>query len=170
MKPTTAIPILKHVWDQLYKIPSVRVLMNKYWGKETNLAHMMLDIGKYRGRKDVVKLLQSVNKVKQMYNSLCQACKLTDISWTKFHRHTHIKSQASKQKNYICKLTEAEIESIQQHYQSDEVSFLLPDKKYHGKRFMRFNLNKCTKMCTTYVVIQQDKYLQQLSTDTSQKL
>ena len=29
-KPTTAIAILKHVWDQEYKIPAKRVLMNKY--------------------------------------------------------------------------------------------------------------------------------------------
>ena len=44
------------------------------------------------------------------------------------------------------KLSDAEIESIQQHYQSDEVSFPLPDKKYHGKKFLRFNLNKCARM------------------------
>ena len=69
-KPATAIPILKHVWDQLYKNPGMRVLMNKYWKKDTNLAHMLLEIGKHRGRKDDEKLLQSVNKVKQKYESL----------------------------------------------------------------------------------------------------
>ena len=120
--------------------------MNKYWGKETNLAHLMLDIGKHRGRKDDVKLLQSVNNVKQKYNSLHQACRLADISWTKFHRHTYSKPQARKKKDYIHKLSEAKVELTQQHYQSDEVSFPLPDQKYHSKRFLRFNLNKCTKM------------------------
>ena len=69
-KPGTAIPILKHVWDQLYKIPEMRVLMNKYWSRDSNLVHIMLDTGKYRGRKDDEKLLQCVNKVKQKYNSL----------------------------------------------------------------------------------------------------
>ena len=69
-KPGTAIPILKHVWDQLYKIPEMRVLMNKYWSRDSNLVHIMLDIGKYRGRKGDEKLLQYVNKVKQKYNSL----------------------------------------------------------------------------------------------------
>ena len=123
MKPTTAIPILKHVWDQLYKIPEMRVLMNQYWRKETHLANMMLDIGKHKARKDDEKLLQTVNKVKQKHNSLQQACRLADISWTKFHRHTYIKSQHTKQKNYVHKLSMAEIELIQQHYQSDEVSF-----------------------------------------------
>ena len=91
-KPVTAISILRHVWDQLYKMPQMRLLMNKYWRKETNLANIMLDTGKYRARKDDAKLLQSVNQVKQKYNSLRQACRLVDISWTKFHRHTYIKS------------------------------------------------------------------------------
>ena len=145
-KPGTAIPILKHVWDQLYKIPEMRILMNKYWSRDSNLAHIMLDIGKYRGRKDDEKLLQCANKVKQKYNSLQQACRLTDISWTKFHRHTYIKSQQTKPKNYIHKLSEGEIESIQQHFRSDEVSFPLPDKKYHRKRFLRFTLKKCKRM------------------------
>ena len=101
-KPATAIGILKHVWDQLYKIPEMRVLMNKYWQKDTPLTHMMLDIGKHRARKDNEKLLQSVNKVKQKYNSLQQACRLADISWTTFHWHTYIKSQHRKSKNYVC--------------------------------------------------------------------
>ena len=59
------IPILKHVWDQLYKDPKMRVLMNKYWKQhdEGSLAKLMLDIGKYRGRKDDKKLLVTVNKV-----------------------------------------------------------------------------------------------------------
>ena len=69
-KPGTAIPILKHVWDQLYQIPEMRVHMNKYWSRDSNLAHIMLDISKYRARKDDEKLLQCVNKVKQKYNSL----------------------------------------------------------------------------------------------------
>ena len=87
-----------------------------------------------------------MNKVKQKYNGLRQACRLADISWTTFHRHTYIKLHNRKSKNYIHKLSEEEIESIRQHYQSKEVSFPLPDKKFHGKRFLRFSLNRCTKM------------------------
>ena len=63
-KPNTAIPILKHVWDQLYKIPEMCVLMNKYWRKDMHLPKLMLNIGKHRTHKDNVKLLQSVNKTK----------------------------------------------------------------------------------------------------------
>ena len=66
-KPSTAIAILKHVWDQEYKdIKKKRVLMNMYWKRQedsTSLAKYMLEIGKYRGRKDNKKLLSTVNKV-----------------------------------------------------------------------------------------------------------
>ena len=54
-KPSTAIAILKHVWDQEYKDHRKKVLMNWYWKwheDDTTLAKFMLDIGKYRGRKD----------------------------------------------------------------------------------------------------------------------
>ena len=56
--------------------------MNKYWKRndEGSLAKLMLDIGKYRGTKDDKKLLVTVNKVKTKYNSLRQACWLTDIT------------------------------------------------------------------------------------------
>ena len=120
--------------------------MNKYWRRHATLAELMLDMGKHKAQKDDVKLLQTVNQVKQKYNSLRQACRLADMSCTKFLRHTYIKSQYTKKKNYICKLSEAEIQLLQQHYQSADVSFPLPDKKYHGKRFLRFSLNKCARM------------------------
>ena len=72
--------------------------MNKYWNQNIYLAELMLEIGKYKGRKDDVKLLQCVNKVKQKYNSLRQACCLADISWTKFHHHTCVKSTSASRK------------------------------------------------------------------------
>ena len=146
IKPATAIPILKHVWDQLYKKPEMQVLMNQFWQKDTHLPALMFHIGKHRAQKNDIKLLKCVNKVKQKYNSLRQACRLADISWTTFHRHTYIKLHNRKSKNYVRKLSEEEIKSIRQHYQSDEVSFPLPHKKFHGKRFLRFSLNRCTKM------------------------
>ena len=120
--------------------------MNKYWTRNASLAELMLDIGKYRAHKYNVKLLQSVNKVKQKYNSLRQACRLTDISWTKSHRHTYIPSEKRKKKEYTHKLTQDQIESIQQHYESDYISFPVPDKKLHGKQFLRFSLKKSVRM------------------------
>ena len=118
--------------------------MNKYWIRNASLAARSLDIDKHRARKDDVKLLQTVNKVKQKYNSLRQACLLADISWTKFH--TYIKAEKKQKKDYICKLSQDQIESIRQHYEADDISFPLPDKKYHGKRFMRFTLKKSASM------------------------
>ena len=90
----TAVAILKHAWDQEYKNPHKQNLMNKYWKRNVNLAEIMLDIGKHKGRKDDIKLLQCVNKLKQKNNSLRQACCLADISWTKFHHLTYVKPKS----------------------------------------------------------------------------
>ena len=107
----------------------------------------MLEMGKRKARKDDVKLLQTVNQVKQKYNSLRQACRLAGISWTKFHRHTYIKPAKKEQnKKYINKLSQEQIDSIHEHFQSDDVSFPLPEKKFHGKRFMRYTLEKSARM------------------------
>ena len=100
-KPSTAVAILKHVWDQEYKDPRKRVLMNQYWRctqDNSSLAKIMFDLGKYKGRKDNKKLLSTVNKVKKKYNSLRQACRLADILWSKFHRYTYIKSEVHKKR------------------------------------------------------------------------
>ena len=100
-KPSTAIAILKHVWDQEYKDPKKRVFMNKYWKRcDTNLARSMLDIGKSKAKKDDTKLLSAVNKVKQKYNSLTQASKVGNISWTTFHRNTYVKKYQKKKLSY----------------------------------------------------------------------
>ena len=148
-KPSTAIAILKHVWDQEYKDPRKRVFMNRYWKwhkDDTALAKFMLDIGKYRGRKNNKKLLSTVNRVKTKYNSLRQACRLTDILWSKFHQHTYVKSEICKKLHYTCKLSATQIKEIQDHFASDEVSSPLPDKKYANKRFLRTSVTKFVKM------------------------
>ena len=120
--------------------------MNKYWKKNINLAEIMLDIGKHKGHKDDIKLLQCVNKLKQKYNSLRQACHLADISWTKFHHLMYVKPKLRCKKNYIHKLSKDEIAFIQEHYVSDPISFPLLDKKYQGKCFMRFNVQRSARM------------------------
>ena len=48
--------------------------MNQYWKRNADLADIMLEIRKHKGSKDDIKLLQCVNKLKQKYNSLRQAC------------------------------------------------------------------------------------------------
>ena len=63
-KPTTAVAILRHVWDQEYKDPAKHVLMNKYLKRtEDSLAKLMLELGTHKGRKDDNKLLSTVNKI-----------------------------------------------------------------------------------------------------------
>ena len=85
---------MKHVFDQEYKDPRKCYLMNKSWNmSEDSLDKLLLDMGKHRAKKDNKKLLNTVNTLKKMYNSLGQACCLADISWSKFHRHTYINSQ-----------------------------------------------------------------------------
>ena len=70
-KPTTAVAILRHVWDQEYKDLAKHALMNKYWKcTEDSLAKLMLELGTHKGRKDDNKLLSTVNKIKKKYNSL----------------------------------------------------------------------------------------------------
>ena len=43
-------------------------------------------------------------------------------------------------------MSQDQIESIKQNYESDDISFPLPDKKLHGKCFLRFNLKKSARM------------------------
>ena len=140
--------MLKHVWDQEYRDIEKRPLMDRYWKRNNELGEMFLEIGKSRARKNETKLSLIVNKLKNKYNSLRQACHLGEISWTKFHRHIYINKnkKAIKKQEYKKKLSKHDIESIQNHYTSEEVSFLMPDKKYVGKRFMCSSLNKAHKM------------------------
>ena len=135
---------MKHMWEQEYKHPEKRNLMNLYWKQNVHLAEIMLDIGKQKGRKNQEKLVQCVNKLKQKYVSLRQASCLANMSWTKFHRQTYVKSKCkSCKKAYIHKLSNEQIKSIEDHYQSDNMSFPSPDKKFKGQRFMRYSL-KCS--------------------------
>ena len=79
-----------------------------------------------------------------MYNSLRQACHFANISWTKFRHHIYVKSKCNPcKKGYIHKLSNKDVNSIEEHFQADNISFPLPDKKYKGKRFMRYSV-KCS--------------------------
>ena len=123
-RPSTAVAIMKHTWEQEYKHPEKRKLMNLYWKQNVQLAELMLDIDKQKGRKNQFKLVQCVNKLKQKYVSLRKASRLTDISWTKFHHQTYVNSTCKSHKNaYIHKLSDEQIKSTEDHYQSDNISF-----------------------------------------------
>ena len=142
-KPTTAIAILKHVWDQEYKIPAKCVLMNKYWKRcDGSLGALLIEMGKNKAKKDSRKLSASVNKIKQKYDSLRQASRVANILWTKFHRSTFVKKKIESKGKFTSKLSSKEVGDIQSHFESDDISFPLPDKKFEGKPFMRQSVKK----------------------------
>ena len=64
-KPETAVAIMKHVWDQEYKHPEKKVLMNKYWRRNSTLAQLMLDMGEHKACKDDV--VRDVRTLKIFY-------------------------------------------------------------------------------------------------------
>ena len=59
------------------------------------------------------------------------------------------------------KLSSAQIAEIQAHYTSDEVSFLLPDKKYGNKRFLHIQVSPNVLKCTACWLQQLGKSPQQ---------
>ena len=82
------------MWDQQFKDVRKKPLMEKYWKRNNNkLGEKLLEIGKNRACKNETKLSHLVNQLKTKYNSLCQACRLGEISWTKFHRHIYIRKK-----------------------------------------------------------------------------
>ena len=142
-KPTTAIAILKHVWDQEYKIPAKCVLMNKYWKRcDGSLGALLIKMGKNKATKDSKKLSASVNKIKQKFDSLRQASRVANILWTKFHRSTFVQKKIESKGKFTRKLSSKEVSDIQSHFESDDISFPLPDKKFEGKHFMRQSVKK----------------------------
>ena len=145
--------------------------MNKYWKRSDNdLAKIMLDIGKSKGKKDDKKLFAAVNTVKRKYKSLHQASKLVDIPWTTFHRQTYVKCNNRRKLGYSRKLTEAQVNNILSHFTSDDISFPLPDKKFEGKCFMCNSVQKSLKMynllaSTTRKISQASKYMANIPRD-----
>ena len=133
--PHKAVKVLKNVWDQEFKDVRKKALMGKYWKRDNNkLGEVLLEIGKNRARKNETKLSQLVNKLKTKYNSLCQVCKLGEISRTKFHRHIYIRKNntVKKKLDFKKKLTSAQIDDIK----------TMNQKKYHSHFQTRNMLEK----------------------------
>ena len=100
---------------------------------QKELASLMLKVGKHRARKDVHKLNQTVQDIKAKYNSLRKALRCTPYSWTQFQRFMSVKSVAHRKLKYSCKLSPADLECIEDHMKSDDISFPLPDRKFAVK-------------------------------------
>ena len=96
-KLTTAIAILKHVWDQEYKDPAKQILINNYWRRcHDGLGALLIEMGKNKAKKDQSKPSSAVNKLKQKYHSLRQDSRVANIPWTKFHRNTVVKKKIQR--------------------------------------------------------------------------
>ena len=145
--PQKCISVLKHIWDQMYKSPRKRHYIRKLWPlDQKEFAAFMLKVGKHRAKKDIRKLKKAVDDIKQKYNSLRQASKFTPYSWTQFRHFMSVKSVCHRKLEYSHKLSSTAIHAIQNHMESEEVSFPLPDHKFAGKRFMRTSMKNALNM------------------------
>ena len=81
-----------------------------------------------------------MKKLKNKYKSLCEVCRKTDSTLAESRRCIQIKKRVNRKETYAHTLTTEQIRNVQEHIQSEEVSFPLPDKKYAGKRFMKTSI------------------------------
>ena len=92
--PEQAVCTLLHIFNQFSKCPQKSFYMKKYFAhlhtNSKDIGEFMLDIGKYKGRKDETRLQQTVNEMKGQFVSLRKACAKTTCSWMKFYCFTHL--------------------------------------------------------------------------------
>ena len=144
--PHKAISIVKHLWNQLYKSPRKRKIIDQMWCKDKEMGKYMYFLGKYKNKRNEHKLKETVNHIKKKYKSLRNACRRTDLHWSQFHNYTRLCKRKIEQRKYIRKLNPADIKTIGKFFTSEDTSFPLPDKKYSGKRFMKCTLSKSCRM------------------------
>ena len=144
--PRKAVTVVKHLWNQLYKSPRKRKLIDQMWMHDREMGKFMYFLGKYRNNKNEIKLNETVRSIKKRYSSLRSACSKTNIHWSQFHKCTRLNKRKIEQQKYIRKLHSDDIKAIGKFFQSEDTSFPLPDKKYAGKRFMKRTLSKSCKM------------------------
>ena len=121
--------------------------MNKYW-KTCNegLGELLIEIGKNKAKKNHSKLSAAFHKVKQKYHSLRHASRLENIPWMKFHCNTCVTKKNNSKGKFTHNLSRKDTSDIEAHFQSEDISFPLPDKKYTGKCFMRQSVKKSLTM------------------------
>ena len=83
--------------------------------------------GKYKNKKNLSKLTQTVNRIKNHYRSLRSAWRLTDMHWSQFHRCTKLykRKQVAQQvkRKFVRKLDMEDIKSIGNFFQTEDASF-----------------------------------------------
>ena len=104
----------------------------------------MFEIGKHRARKDEQKLKHTVQQMKLKFSS--KACSSINCSWTKFYWFTRLAKPKQAKHDFMKKLSQEQIQEIQNHMESDNITFPLPDTKHAGKRFFRMSIMCAQKM------------------------
>ena len=64
----------------------------------------------------------------------------------KMYRFTRLVKAKDRKRPYKRKLSQEQIDDIQNHMQSEEVTFLLSDTKYASKHFFKTSISKAQKM------------------------
>ena len=59
------VHVLKHLWDQVYKSPRKRKVMDRMWCKKNEIGRYMYLVGKYRNKKNASKLTHTVTKIQK---------------------------------------------------------------------------------------------------------
>ena len=145
--PRKYVTLLKHIWDQSYKCPVKHKLMNEIWHNNKETCSLMLQLGKHKGKKSDTKIKACVESIRKKYSSLRQFAQFSSISWTQFQRYCNVgKNKGKKKISFSRKFSAEQILDLQNHITSEGTSFPLPDKKYAGKRFMRFTMKRCQTM------------------------
>ena len=121
-------------------------MLDEFWCKDKKLQKYMYLAGKYRNKKNVTKLTQTVSRIKKHYKSLRSACRQTDMHWSQFHQCTKLYKRKQVERKFVRKLDGENIKSIGNFFQTDDTSFPLPDKKYSGQRFLKHSVAKSCKM------------------------
>ena len=138
--PRKAVTVVKHLWNQLYKSPRKRKLIDQMWMHDREMGKFMYFLGKYRNNKNEIKLNETVRSIKKRYSSLRSACSKTNIHWSQFHKCTRLNKRKIEQQKYIRKLHSDDIKAIGKFFQSEDTSFPLPDKicwqKIHEENFI----------------------------------
>ena len=78
--PTKFVAVFSHIWEQSWKDPVKKRLMNDIWSSSKELSAIMLKLGKEWACKNKKKVAECVEAIKNKYTSLCKASSNTSLS------------------------------------------------------------------------------------------
>lgn len=120
-------------------------LRQRYKGKNQELlqdVHKMAKC-KYKGQVNQVRSIKE--SLRKKYGSLRNCARRLALSWGQMQAMCVIRSQKKKD-HYARKFNDSVKRELQQFFNSDEVSFSLPEARYAKKRFLRANLKEACKI------------------------